>query len=122
MGELKQLEDYIILRAIVNENENCSLHIFCDASPKAYRAVAYLATESKSLLLTSRARVTPLKTRTIPQIELTALLIGTKLGKHIRETLNNLLIDHTYVWCDNEAVLQWVKNDNSQLPCVKKIG
>lgn len=118
-NELQQLENYDFPRAVVNENENCSLHVFCDASSKAYGAVAYIVTRSKSEILTSKARVAPLKNRTIPQMELTALYIGTKLSKHIRETLSCLVIDHTYVWCDNEAVLQWVKNNNSKIPYVK---
>ena len=78
-----------------------------------------MVTQSKSQILTSKARVAPVKNRTIPQMELTALFIGTKLGKHIREKLNYLTIEHTYIWCDNEAVLQWVKNDHSKLPYVK---
>lgn len=116
--ELKELQQVSLPRATACENEGCTLHVFCDASSKAYGAAAYLVTSTRSSLLTSRARVTPIKSRTIPQLELTALLLGTKLAYHVLHTLK-LTIRETYIWSDNEAALQWIKYDNSKLPYVK---
>ena len=116
-NELLQLEDYEIPRAIVNERQLFTPHLLRRIRKSLWSCC--LVTQSKSQILTSKERVAPVKNRTIPQMELTALFIGTKLGKHIREKLNYLTIEHTYIWCDNEAVLQWVKNDHSKLPYVK---
>ncbi|KAK3871589.1 hypothetical protein Pcinc_023276 [Petrolisthes cinctipes] len=117
--EFEKLSRLNIARLAGMDDKPCSLHVFCDASAKAYGAVAYLVAETKSCLLTSKARVTPVKTRSIPQLELTALLIGTRLASHLQNTLSNLQIKDTHMWSDSEAALQWVRNDQSKLPYVK---
>lgn len=117
--EYRQLAEMKVERVTADESEASELHVFCDASGKAYGACAYLVTTTKSTLLTSKARVAPIKTRTIPQLELTSLLIGTRLALHVLQTLHHLTITNVYVWSDNEAALQWVKKDSSKLPYVK---
>ena len=117
--EMQLLPNLSVPRSTANESDICTLHIFCDASSKAYGAVAYLVTENSSKLITSKVRVAPVKNRTIPQLELTALLVGTKLGVHILQTLNHMIISETSLWSDNEVALQWIKNDCSKLPYVK---
>ncbi|XP_068235601.1 uncharacterized protein [Palaemon carinicauda] len=47
--------------------------VFVDASTTAYGAVCYLSNNNQSNFVASKARVTPLKTRSIPQLEITAL-------------------------------------------------
>ena len=46
---------------------------FCDASPQAYGAVAYITGGKQSALLMSKARVAPMKQLTIPKLELMAV-------------------------------------------------
>ena len=48
----------------------CTLHIFADASPQAYGAVAYLVQGTQSTILMSKARAAPLKQHTLPRLEL----------------------------------------------------
>ena len=91
--------------------------MFCDASAKAYGAVAYLCHDNKTRLLTSRCRVAPLKTRTIPQLELTAVLVGCRLASHLLEVLQKKF--EVYVWTDNLPCLQWIANDRSTIVYVK---
>ena len=55
------------------------LHIFCDASQKAYVAVAYVVSDG-AVLLTSKCKVAPLKTRSLPQLDLTAFLDRKSVG------------------------------------------
>ena len=118
-AEFQQLSNLEIPRITASDTTPSTLHIFCDASAKAYGAAAYVVNESRSKLLTSKARVAPLKTKTIPQLELTALLVGTRLGVHVNHVLGNLTINKTYIWSDNESCLQWLRNDNSKIPYVK---
>lgn len=106
-------------RVIGYDGDICQLHVFCDASNKAYGAVAYLVTNDTCHLVSSKARVVPLKERSIPQLELTALQVGTLLAKYIRNTLKSLFIERVTLWSDNEACLQWVRNDHSKIPYVR---
>jgi len=117
--EFQQLSTLPLPRIIGIESESCDLHIFCDASSLAYGAVAYLVSNNSSKLITSKARVTPIKSRTLPQLELTALYIGCKLGVYINKTLSNLVIERTCIWSDNEAALQWIKNNQSKITYVQ---
>ena len=66
--------------------------------------VAYVCTENSSLFLMSRNRVAPIKTKIIPQIELTAVLLCCRLAKYVKALLNcNLKI--------------FVRSDN-RIPCL----
>ncbi|XP_069159460.1 uncharacterized protein [Procambarus clarkii] len=58
-------------------------------------------------------RVAPIKKRSLPQIELTGLLVGVRLAHCLTKTLNNIHLGEIVVWSDNEAVLQWVRNNNN---------
>lgn len=62
------------------------LHIFCDASERAYGAVAYLRFESAghevhTAFVIARSRVAPRKQLSIPRLELCAALAGAQLSK-----------------------------------------
>lgn len=57
------------------------LHVFCDASEKAYSAVAYLqgrneSGETVTSFVASKARIAPLKELTLPHLE----LMGASMG------------------------------------------
>ncbi|VDI78848.1 Hypothetical predicted protein [Mytilus galloprovincialis] len=46
------------------------LHVFTDASPKAYGAAVYLSNENEATLVMAKTRVAPVKCLTLPQREL----------------------------------------------------
>ena len=85
------------------------LHGFADASPKAYGATAYISNGDQSSLVMSKSRVAPLKKLTLPQLELMAASICTRLAHFIAEVLKsrfpNLAI---HLWSDSEIVLHWL--------------
>ncbi|XP_069186417.1 uncharacterized protein [Procambarus clarkii] len=81
--DLSILESVKFPRNTVNEKEPIKLHVFCDASGKAYGTVAYLVSNGQANYLTSKARVAPLKKRSLSQLELTALLLGTRLAHYL---------------------------------------
>ncbi|XP_044761992.1 uncharacterized protein LOC123319195 [Coccinella septempunctata] len=102
----------------ISKAERVELHIFCDASKRAYASVAYLRmiaqTSIDVSLIFARARVAPNKPISIPRLELQAALMGSRLKKMLIKTLE-IKIDKTYLWTDSTTVLHWIKNDGSKL-------
>lgn len=84
MDQLQQLEVLRIPRwTEIDCNEEITLHGFADASERAYGAVVYAVIGRDGLrrtrLLSSKARVAPLKKMTIPRLELCAAVLLAKL-------------------------------------------
>ncbi|XP_043258500.1 uncharacterized protein LOC122400851 [Colletes gigas] len=85
MSQLPVLNNFVVPRQIIGNNTlECRLHGFCDASETAYGACIYLrCTDAKkgttTNLIAAKSRVAPLKTITIPKLELCAaelLMLG----------------------------------------------
>ncbi|XP_062414781.1 uncharacterized protein LOC134107206 [Pungitius pungitius] len=91
------------------------LHVFCDASERAYGAVAYLTVQVAGDIHTSfvmaRSRVAPKRQQTIPRLELCAALAGAQLAKLV-ETEITLTIRQTILWTDSTTVLEWLQSDS----------
>ena len=90
------------------------LHVFFDASRKAFAAVAYLRTTHDDnhvsiTFLIGKARVTPMKRLTITNLELQAATLGSRLATYIKEELN-LHIARTFMWTDSTTILDWRLN------------
>ena len=117
VSEYDQLHTVKFPRCASLKQSDSRLHIFCDASARAYGAVAYLCTDQQTHLLMSRCRVAPLKTRTIPQLELTAVLVGCRMANYICKVLKRAF--KVYVWTDNLPCIQWIQSNNSNIVYVK---
>ena len=63
---------------------------------KAYGAVAYYVAGSQCRLMMSKARVAPLKRRTLPQLELTALQVGTQLAVYLYKQVGDF--EDVFIW------------------------
>ncbi|GFY69651.1 uncharacterized protein TNIN_18601 [Trichonephila inaurata madagascariensis] len=63
--------------------------IFCDASERAYGAIAYIRYKTNSdfhvNFVSSKARIAPLKKLSLPRLELLATLIGARLIETLRK-------------------------------------
>ena len=85
---------------------------FCDASEKGYAAVLYLhATVESSFqvsLLRARSKVAPVKTLTIPKLELSAALLLTRLLKSTQSALIDLNVNSIVLYSDSTIVLAWL--------------
>ncbi len=95
---------------------NRDLHIFCDASERAYGSVAYMRTENNEghihvSFVFARSRVAPRKQMTIPRLELSAALTGAQVANILQAELT-VDINHVILWSDSSTVLQWLKSDS----------
>ena len=91
------------------------LHGFSEASKSGLGACVYLRSFYRSgkvtvRLLTAKSRVAPIKTETIPRLE----LLGNFLLSHLITSLKNALkncvnFDKIYLWTDWKVILSWIK-------------
>lgn len=95
-----------------------SLHGFADASESAYGAVVYVrvehANETNCTLFASRSRVAPVKTVTIPRLELCAAVLLSELMQDITKACDFQYI-RTVLWTDSSIVLHWMAKDVANL-------
>ena len=94
--------------------KDIQLHVFCDASDLAYGAVAYLRfkfelEKPRCSFVISKSRFTPIKTISLPRLELNAAVLGGRLYTMIIKEIN-LPIQNVLLWTDSTLVLQYLKN------------
>ena len=101
----------------VSPDTSRSLHVFCDASSKAFAAVAYLRVEHPNdvdcALMAAKVRVAPLKPTSIPRLELQAAVLGCRLTQML-ETEHTLKWQQLHLWTDSMTVLHWIRADARQ--------
>jgi len=119
--EIKCLQDVQVARHV--SDGHCSsykqvqLHTFCDASQNAYAAVVYLRTTDDCghvsvQLLMAKSRLAPVKRLlTIPRMELLACLIGARLTRFIRESLEIISVP-CFLWSDSSTAISWIKRND----------
>lgn len=94
------------------------LHGFSDASMNAYAAVIYirlisLSGEMSSTLLIGKSKVAPIKTLSIPRLELAAAVLLSRLMEFVQASLH-LTAAPCYCWTDSTVVLAWVTQQPSK--------
>ncbi|XP_076283630.1 uncharacterized protein LOC143210562 [Lasioglossum baleicum] len=94
------------------------LHGFADASNRAYAAVIYLRVTMQNgevavSLLTAKSKVAPVKSLSIPRLELCAATLLARLMSFIRTTLD-LHNSPVYCWTDSTIVLAWIAQTPSR--------
>lgn len=91
------------------------LHVFGDASEKAYAAVGYLVGTSSGgdrvcAMVVGKARVAPVKVISIPRLELQAAVLACRLAVTIKSEVD-FAITNLYLWTDSKTVLMWINSD-----------
>lgn len=92
-----------------------TLHVFCDASQKAYGSVAYMCTESSTgertcTLIMAKCRVAPVKPITLARLELMGALMASRLCQFVRASME-VHIDNVHMWTDSMITLHWIRGD-----------
>ena len=100
----------------VSYNADATLHVFADASPKAYGAAAYFQLGMNSVLVMSKARAAPLQQHSLPRLELMAAVTAARLCSYISTSLN--ATSSVCLWSDSQIVLSWVHSKKSLKPFV----
>ena len=90
------------------------LHGFCDASLKAYVAVVYLVVETISgrqvRILASKTSVSPIKTQTIPRLELLSALLLARLVHNVTQALESeMSLPTPHGYSDSTVTLFWIQ-------------
>ena len=91
---------------------NVSLHFFSDASELAYATVGYVVSKYVNggvivRQVISKAKVAPLKTVSIPRLELMAALLSVKVALVIAKALA-ISPTEVHYWSDSMNVLWWI--------------
>ncbi|GBM55633.1 hypothetical protein AVEN_125420-1 [Araneus ventricosus] len=98
--------------------EKLEVHGFADASEKAYGAVVYLKSSAGERncvrILCSKSRVAPLKSISVPKLELCATLLLAQLVKRVLCAIK-LEINDIYLWSDSTIVLAWIQHEPWEL-------
>ena len=91
------------------------LHHFSDASFKGYGQCSYLRmvnqeNQIRCSFVIGKARVTPLKSVTVPRLELNAAVVSVRVSEQLRRELDIDITDEIF-WTDSRVVLDYIAND-----------
>lgn len=119
-SELSCFNDLLVPRHVVCVNAvSYELHGFSDASENAYGGAIYIRSVDSNgkimvRLLCAKTKVAPLKTMTVPRLELQGSLVLARLASKVFASLK-LKFDHCVFWTDSSIVLGWLKSEPSSL-------
>ena len=87
------------------------IHCFADASQSIhiYSAVVFFTQDDQVSFVTAKTCVAPLKTLTIPRLELMAAIVGTHLTNFVITTIS-VHNPTVFMWSDSQIVLHWIKS------------
>ena len=112
-AELSNLKITRCFQVGPSSNSDRELHVFSDASEFAYGAAAYLKVTSDAgvqvSLVMGKSRVAPIKTVSIPRLELTAALVAAKLARFIQDESDFSELP-VFFWTDSMTVLRYIRN------------
>lgn len=119
VGHLRSLEDIRIPRLVRTTHPiRIELHGFCDASEAAYGACLYIRSLAAcgtwtAQLLCAKSKVAPIKSVSIPRLELCGALLLARLSQKSTSALT-MPINETIHWSDSTITLAWIRGEACQ--------
>ena len=115
-SELEELPKIKVPRCFHLNAKEFSIHVFTDSSEMAYGAVAYSRyklgdDEIETNILMAKSRVAPLKSISVPRLELCGAMLGLDLGRRVSSVLK-VSLDNVIFWVDSMNVLFWIRNQS----------
>lgn len=113
-SELKTLRNLNIPRHILCKNRTeVELHGFSDASQNAYGCCIYLRSADQYQhvhvnLLCAKSRVAPVKSLSIPRLELCAAQMLAQLFERVKDSMT-VKFHKYYLWSDSTVALSWIR-------------
>ena len=92
------------------------LHHFCDASESGYGTISYLCLEdldgfTKCAFVTGKYRNVPIKSASIPRLELQGALLAVWIDSAVRREVE-FSFDKVIFWTDSMIVLNYIRNES----------
>lgn len=112
--ELCQISKIVVPRCVVDKGADwIEVHGFCDASEKAYGACLYVRNvdangAGAARLYISKTRVAPLKTQSLPRLELLGALTLSELWTLVSQELP-VKPRRVVLWSDSTIALKWIQ-------------
>ena len=96
------------------------MHYFSDASVEGYGQCSYLRLINEHdqvdrSFVVGKARVTPLKHKTIPRLELAAATTSARMNEFVRNEVEYPEIQE-FFWTDSRVVLAYINNEAKKVP------
>ena len=107
-SDISNLFTLKIQRSCIDQDLDNSLCIFCDASKSCYGFAVYNICDNKSQLLFAKSKVAPLKTKTLPTLELMAVFLALKCLPFILDSFKFIKFKNIVCAVDSQIVLQWL--------------
>lgn len=95
------------------DTRELQIHAFSDASRAAYSCAVYarvtaLSGVTYTTLLAAKTRVAPVKTLSIPRLELNGAVLQTELTNHVIQSMA-IPVSRVVCWTDSTIVLAWLR-------------
>ncbi|KAL6418612.1 hypothetical protein ACFW04_011958 [Cataglyphis niger] len=116
--DLPRLEEIRVERRVPVCDANAKVELHGFASERAYAAVVYSRTEDHQgevsiSLISAKTRVAPLKTVSLPRLELCAASLLTRLMARLRQALGAEDVP-IHLWFDSTVALGWIRGHPSR--------
>jgi hypothetical protein len=118
LNQLSQVELIKIPRCYCDSFKSVELHMFADASEIGYGCVAFLrfSTEFDTFFVSfvfGKSRVTPIKSISIPRLELQAATLAVRVASMLSDELEYQIMRCVY-WTDSMTVLGYINNQTAR--------
>ena len=127
-NELQSLAEFLVpwfYRLVMVSPTSIQLHLFGDASEKAFCAVAYFrfeypGGERQCAFAAAKTRVAPVKPLSIPRLESQAAVLSVQLACTIQKE-HDYEVSSSYYWSDSSAVIGRIHRESKRHPAFTAI-